>query len=123
MDRFRVTLSSPAVIHHPESQSRRSAHALPSVHDDTRPAEILLRVKGPNCSSELIGLYDVIARLMSLSLQYGPPPVRRSAISSLQPSVFHVGPIVGHDRITHRTSVLDFIGSICWWSTADMKGP
>lgn len=36
-----------------------------SVHDDAQPAEIFLRVKGPDCSSELIGLYDVIARLMS----------------------------------------------------------
>jgi hypothetical protein len=44
-----------------------------SVHDDTRPAEIFLRVKGPDCSSELIGLYDLIARLMSLVLQYGAP--------------------------------------------------
>lgn len=44
-----------------------------SVHDDTRPAEIFLRVKGPDCSSELIGLYDVIARLMSIALQYAPP--------------------------------------------------
>jgi hypothetical protein len=40
-----------------------------SVHDDERPAEIFLRVKGPDCFSELIGLYDVIARLMSLALQ------------------------------------------------------
>jgi len=44
-----------------------------AVHDDTQPAEIFLRVKGPDCSSELIGLYDVIARLMSLALQYGAP--------------------------------------------------
>ena len=27
-----------------------------SVHDDAHPAEILLRVKGLDCSSELIGL-------------------------------------------------------------------
>ena len=39
-----------------------------SVHNDERPAEIFLRVKGPDCSSELIGLYDVIARLISLAL-------------------------------------------------------
>jgi len=44
-----------------------------SVHDDAQPTEVFLRVKGPDCSSELIGLYDVIARLMSLSLQYGAP--------------------------------------------------
>jgi hypothetical protein len=42
-----------------------------SVHKDEHPAEIFLRLKGPDCSSELIGLYDVIARLMSLALQYG----------------------------------------------------
>jgi len=44
-----------------------------SFHDDEHPAEIFLRVKGPDCSSELIGLYDVVARLMSLALQYGAP--------------------------------------------------
>ncbi len=42
-----------------------------SVHKDEHPAEIFLRLKGPDCSSELMGLYDVIARLMSLALQYG----------------------------------------------------
>ena len=44
-----------------------------SVDAHEQPAEIFLRVKGPDCSSELIGLYDVIARLMSLALQYGAP--------------------------------------------------
>jgi len=44
-----------------------------SIHDDEQPAEIFLRVKGSDCSSELIGLYDVIARLMSIALQYGAP--------------------------------------------------
>jgi hypothetical protein len=44
-----------------------------SVHDNEHPAEIFLRLKGPDCSSELIGLYDVIARLMSIALQYGAP--------------------------------------------------
>ena len=44
-----------------------------SVHDDTRPAEIFLRVNGSDYSSELIGLYAVIAHLMSLALQYGAP--------------------------------------------------
>jgi hypothetical protein len=51
-----------------------------SIHDDTRPAEIFLRVKGPDCSSELIGRYDVMARLMSLVLQYGAAGLRNSAI-------------------------------------------
>ena len=42
-----------------------------AIHNDEHPAEVFLRVKGPDCSSELIGLYDVIARLMSLALQHG----------------------------------------------------
>ena len=42
-----------------------------SVHDDEQPAEIFLRLKGSDCSSELIGLSDVITCLMSLALQYG----------------------------------------------------
>jgi len=57
-----------------------------SMHDDAHPAEIFLRVKGPDSSSELIGLYDVIARLMSLALQYGRR-LRRSVISSQAPSL------------------------------------
>jgi len=44
-----------------------------SVHDNAHPAEIFLRLKGSDCSSELIGLYDVLARLMSIALQYGAP--------------------------------------------------
>ena len=48
-----------------------------SLHDDEQPAEVFLRVKGPDCSSELIGLYDVVARLMSLALQCGGLPLER----------------------------------------------
>ena len=73
-----------------------------SVHDDDQPAEIFLRVKGPDCSSELIGLYDVIARLMSLALQYGLW-LRISVISSLMPNLLHMGPSSG-------TSLPDPIG-------------
>ena len=29
-----------------------------SVHDDAQPAEVFLRRKGTDCSSELIGLYE-----------------------------------------------------------------
>lgn len=45
-----------------------------SVHNDPSPAEIFLRVKGTDCTPETIALYDVIARLMSVSLQYGASP-------------------------------------------------
>lgn len=61
-----------------------------SVHDDEHPAEIFLRLKGSDCSSELIGLYDVIARLMGLALQY--VRLRRSAISLQGRNLLHVAP-------------------------------
>jgi len=48
--------------------------------------EIFLRLKGSDCSSELIGLYDAVARLVSLSLQYGLR-LRRPAITSLKPTL------------------------------------
>ena len=44
-----------------------------SVHQDQEPAEIFCRVKGVGCTTEVIGLYDILARLVSLALQYGAP--------------------------------------------------
>ncbi len=75
-----------------------------SVHDDKHPAEVFLRVKGPDCSSELIGLYDVIARLMSLALQYGAPLEKLGDL--LAGAKFSpCGPVVGHDRLKHCSSL------------------
>jgi hypothetical protein len=67
-----------------------------SVHDNEHPAEIFLRVKGPDCSSELIGLYDVIARLTSLNLQCGAPLEK---VGDLLASAKFApcGPVSGHD--------------------------
>ena len=65
-----------------------------NVHDHEQPAEIFLRVKGSDCSSELIRLYYVIARLMSLALQYGVR-LRRSANSSQAPSLPRAAPSWG----------------------------
>jgi ribonucleoside-diphosphate reductase alpha chain len=80
-----------------------------SVHDDAQPAEVFLRVKGPDCSSELIGLYDVIARLMSLALQYGAPLEKVGDL--LAGAQFApCGPVVGHDRLKHCSSLPDLIG-------------
>ncbi|BFU94303.1 MAG: hypothetical protein NTNFB02_10250 [Nitrospira sp.] len=80
-----------------------------SVHDDDRPAEVFLRVKGPDCSAELIGLYDVIARLMSIALQYGAPLEQLGDLLSgaqFAPG----GPVSGHDRLKFCTSLPDLIG-------------
>ena len=65
-----------------------------SMHDDGQP-EVFLRVKGPDCSSELIGLYPVIARQMSLALLYGALHLRRSSISLLGLKLPHMAPLSG----------------------------
>lgn len=80
-----------------------------SVHDDEHPAEIFLRLKGPDCSSELIGLYDVVARLMSLALQSNAPLGKVGdflAGAKFEP----YSPVSGHDRIKSCTSLPDLIG-------------
>ena len=80
-----------------------------SVHDNKQPAEIFLRLKGSDCSSELIGLYDVVARLMSIAQQYGAPLEKVGDL--LAGAKFAPwGPVTGHDRIKHSTSLPDLIG-------------
>lgn len=64
-----------------------------SVHDDGPPPEVFLRVKGTDCSSELIGSHDVIAHLMSLALQY--LRLRRWAISQLASILNRIAPCLG----------------------------
>ena len=61
------------------------------------------------CSSELIGLYDVIARLMSLALQYGAPLEK---VGDLHAGVKYTpcGPMSGHDHLKHCSSLPDLIG-------------
>ena len=80
-----------------------------SVHDDESPAEIFLHLKGPDCSSELIGLYDVIARLMSLVLQYGAP-IEKVGDLLAGAKFSPCGLVVGHDHIKSCTSLPDLIG-------------
>jgi hypothetical protein len=80
-----------------------------SVHDEKHLAEIFLRVKGPACSSELIGLFDVIARLMSIALQYGAPLEKLGDL--LAGTQFApCGPFAGHDRVKPCSSLPDLIG-------------
>ena len=80
-----------------------------SVHDDEQPADIYLRLKGSDCSSELIGLYDVVARLMSLALQFGAPLEKVGDL--LARAKFEPCSLVsGHDRLKHCSSLPDLIG-------------
>ncbi len=80
-----------------------------SVHDDTSPGEIFLRVKGTDCNAETVGLYDVLARVASLALQYGAPLEKVGAMllgSKFEPA----GPVSLHPRIKNCTSLPDLIG-------------
>ncbi len=44
-----------------------------STHAASPPLELFVRVKGADCTAETIALYDVLARLASVALQYGCP--------------------------------------------------
>lgn len=72
-------------------------------------------MKRSDSSSELIGLYDVIARLMSIALQYGPPKkvgdlLAEAKCASAAPCL---GTIAGNTARVYRISSVD----ICWSST------
>ena len=67
------------------------------------PAEVFLCLKGPDCTSELTGLYDVIARLMSIALENLGELL---AGAKFEPC----GAVVGPDRLKHCSSLPDLIG-------------
>ena len=86
---------------------KRTLHL--SVHEDGRPAEIFLRMEGLDYSSELIGLYGVIARLISLTLQYG------SALEKVGELLTGVkfercSPVSGPDGLQHSSGLPDLKG-------------
>jgi len=80
-----------------------------SVNDDEQPAEISLRVKGADRSSELIGLYDVIVRLMGLALQYGAPLEKVGDLLA-NAKFAPCGPVSEHDHLKQCSSLPDLIG-------------
>ncbi len=80
-----------------------------SVHDDQAPTEIFLRVKGADCSSDIIALYDVIARLISMALQYSEALEQvGDLLTGAQFAPF--GTVSGHDRLKRCSSLPDLIG-------------
>ena len=65
-----------------------------------------MRLKGSDLSCELIGFYDVIARLMSLALQHGAP--LEKVVDLLAGAKFApCSPLSGHARIKHCSSLPD----------------
>lgn len=70
---------------------------------------MFLRVRGANLPDEVIALYDVLARMMSLALQYGAPLAKVGAmLEGVQASP--AGPVQGDDRIRFCRSLPDLIG-------------
>ncbi len=80
-----------------------------SVHQDPEPAEIFCRVKGVGCTTEVIGLYDILARLASLALQYGAP-LEKLADMLAHTKFEPCGPVSGHHKIKFCSSPVDLIG-------------
>lgn len=80
-----------------------------SVHGDPAPSEIFLRVKGGDGTPETIALYDVIARLMSVALQYGASLEKLGDLFT-DAQFAPYGPVWEHDRLKHCSSLLDLIG-------------
>ena len=80
-----------------------------SVHDDAQPVEVFLHAKGPDCFSELIGLHEVIARLMSLTLQYDAPLEEVGDLLAAAKCV-PCGHVVEHDRIKYCSNLQEIIG-------------
>ena len=91
------------------------------MHDDAQPAEVFLRVKGLDCTSELVNLYDVVARLMSLALQQG---ASIETVGNLLAGVKFVlcGPVSGHDCLKHCTRLPDLIGPFATCTAATKEG-
>jgi hypothetical protein len=80
-----------------------------SVHDDPHPAELFIRVRGVDCTSEVVGLYDIVGRLASLALQSGAP-LEKVGEMLLGAKFEPAGPVSLHPRIKNCTSLPDLIG-------------
>ena len=81
-----------------ESEDRRATHALHQRHNHEHPADVFLRPNNPDCYLELIDLYDMATRPLSLALKHGQAwedgdlPAGANCVPC--------GPIVWHDHLT-----------------------
>lgn len=75
----------------------------------TPPLELFIRVRGTDVSAEVTALYDVMARLISVCLQYGCPI---ETVGSLLKNVKvePAGIVTGHPTIHFCSSLPDAIG-------------
>lgn len=73
------------------------------------PLELFIRVRGTDVSAETVALYDVLARLASVALQYGAP--LETIGKSLQGvKVEPAGIVTGHPTMHFCSSLPDAIG-------------
>ena len=79
------------------------------MHEDPNPAELFLRIKGEDCTGEIINLFDVLARVASKALQYGMPLEELGELL-YQTKCEPAGAVELHPRSRMRTSLTDFIG-------------
>jgi hypothetical protein len=80
-----------------------------STHAASPPLELFVRVRGQDCTAETVALYDCLARLVSLSLQYGAP---LEPVGKMLQGV-HAEPggiVVDHPSIHFCRSLPDAIG-------------
>lgn len=75
----------------------------------TPPLELFLRVRGIDCTAETVALYDVLARLASLPLQYGCP-VQTVGAMLQGVTVEPAGLVTGHPTMHFCRSLPDAIG-------------
>lgn len=78
-------------------------------HDDEKPLELFIQVKGESLDAEKIALYNTVARAYSLALQYGAP-VETVGEQMFGVRVEPAGPVNGDERIKNCTSILDYVG-------------
>ena len=73
------------------------------------PLELFCRVRGQDCTAEVVALYDCLARLVSVALQYGAPV---ETLGSLLQGVKvePAGLVTGHPTMHFCSSLPDAIG-------------
>lgn len=77
--------------------------------DSTTPSELFIRVKERNIEAEVVTLYDTLARVSSLALQYGVP-LEKIGETLIGVKSDPGGPVQGDDRIALCSGPLDYVG-------------
>ena len=96
-----------SVTHKIRVGNRRTVYL--STHDASPPLELFVRVRGQDCTAETVALYDCLARLVSVALQYGAPlDTVGKLLRGVQ--VEPAGIVTGHPTMHFCGSLPDAIG-------------